>query len=249
MATVFALLFLVSFIVAIVGFVMMFVKRNQTDSKLYRNIGFCGLIGFVVFFILTGITAPDVSEDNKSSVETNTTASENDNESVEESESEVPVVSEESTEVVETTEDVTEKATEEATEETLPETEAESLAHITREKFNSELGEVEPTWYKSVRNDKTGNWRMLVVYTNKVMDGPLTIDYCDAYWEDESEVHFIVNLYLKTTTVIHKYGDVAYVTIHEYQDGEEHDAIKLAGGMVYSEFSVNLTTRDVEEIS
>ena len=51
MSTFFALLFLVSFIVAIVGFVMMFIKRKQPNSKLYRTIGIIAGLMLVIIFI------------------------------------------------------------------------------------------------------------------------------------------------------------------------------------------------------
>lgn len=239
MASIFALMFLLSIVVAIVGFILMFIKRKQENSKLYRNIGLCGILGFVVFFILTGITAPDTPETEKATVAETTTVTE----AVKGSQTEPTV--EEST--VETTPAATEETKPETSEETTEEAQPETIALITKEEFDAELGEVKPTWYSSVRNDKTGNWRMLVVYTTKQMDGPLTKDYCNAYWGEDSEVHFIVNLYLKTTTVINKFGDLASVTIHEYKDGEEHDAKELAGGMVYKEFTVNLATGEILE--
>lgn len=114
--------------------------------------------------------------------------------------------------------------------------------------FNKSLGDTSPTWCKSVINDTTGNWRELIVYSSKSIDKDLAVAYSNAYFESDQEVHIIVNLYLKTTTVINKYGNTLFVTCHEYQDKEEHDAKKLAGGMVLGEFMINLDTGETEKL-
>ena len=76
----------------------------------------------------------------------------------------------------------------------------------------------------------------------------MAVAYSNAYFESDQEVHIIVNLYLKTTTVINKYGNTLFVTCHEYRDKEEHDAKKLAGGMVLGEFMINLDTGETEKL-
>ena len=134
------------------------------------------------------------------------------------------------------------------TEETTPaKTEDSKDKTALREAFNHSLGETSPTWYESVRNDTTGNWRELVVYSGKSIDKDLAIAYANAYFESDQEVHFIVNLYLRSTTTINKYGNLLYVTCHEYQDKEEHDAKELGGGMVLDEFAVDLDTGELVE--
>lgn len=116
-----------------------------------------------------------------------------------------------------------------------------------REAFNSSLGDNKPLWYDSVRNDVTGNWRELVIYSDKAIDKDLAIEYCKAYFESDDEVHFIVNLYLKTTTQLNKYGDTLSVTCKEYKDKEEHDAKELGSGDVLDSFVVNIDTGELVE--
>ena len=54
-----------------------------------------------------------------------------------------------------------------------------------RETFNTSLGDNKPMWYESVRNDNTGNWRELVIYTDQEFDGTMAIDYAEAYRDKE----------------------------------------------------------------
>ena len=115
-----------------------------------------------------------------------------------------------------------------------------------RETFNTSLGDNKPMWYESVRNDNTGNWRELVIYTDQEFDGTMAIDYAEAYIEADEEVHFVVNLYSRTTTCVRKIGNTLYVTIKEYRDKEEHDAKELGGGMVLKDFCVDMETGEVE---
>lgn len=117
-----------------------------------------------------------------------------------------------------------------------------------RKDFNKSLGDTRPTWRKNVINDTTGNWRELIVYSSKSIDKDLAVSYSNAYFESDQEVHIIVNLYLKTTTVINKHDNILFVRCHEYQDKEEHDAKKLAGGIVLGEFMINLDTGETEKL-
>ncbi len=126
--------------------------------------------------------------------------------------------------------------------ETLTEEDDENREKKLREEFNSSLGNSNPLWHKNIIHDVTGNWRGLVINSDKSIDKDLAIDYCNAYFESDSEVHFITNLYLKTTTRLNKYGNILSVTCLEYQDGEENDAKKLGGGMVLDSFVVDLET-------
>ncbi len=120
-----------------------------------------------------------------------------------------------------------------------------SNTEVLREEFNSKLGETKPLWYESVLRDKTGNWRELVVYSNKAIDKDLACEYCKAYFNSDDEVHWVTNLNLKTVTRFNKSGNLLFVTTTEYRDGEENDANELGGGMKLDEFCVNLDTGEL----
>lgn len=112
--------------------------------------------------------------------------------------------------------------------------------------FYDLLGDNDPTRYDSVRNDATGNWRELVVYSDKSIDKDIAIAYSKAYIKSDDEVHFIVNLKLKTTTRIKKVGNVLSVSCHEYRENEELDAKELCGGMELEQFNVNIETGEIQ---
>ena len=100
----------------------------------------------------------------------------------------------------------------------------------------------------SVRNDKTGNWRLSTVATTENI-----VEYTKSYYEnnfsDDKEIHAIVNFTLNTTTKVSKVLDnILSVTVHEYVDKEEHDANELFSGMVLADYFVYLDNGDIEEI-
>lgn len=99
---------------------------------------------------------------------------------------------------------------------------------------------------REVRNDTTGNWR--VVVTSKKFDvEEMLFDYHDNFME-EGEVHFIVSFATNTTTVIRNDGGMISAEVHEYVDKEEHDAKILGSGMILAEYIVN-SDGEIEEIT
>lgn len=87
---------------------------------------------------------------------------------------------------------------------------------------------------QKVRNDKTGKWRVAVVSSGTPQD-QYAYEYYQRYMKDDPSYNnlFIVNLGLKTTTGIFNSEATGQidVTVHEYVDGEEHDAVLLNSGM------------------
>ena len=75
------------------------------------------------------------------------------------------------------------------------------------------------------------------------------LDYYNAYWGEEGEVHGVINFTESTTSCINVYGPEMYITVHEYVDGEEHDAKVLFGGQVLEEYVLNLDTGQLERLS
>ena len=128
------------------------------------------------------------------------------------------------------------------------ESKAKDERQTAKDDFNNSLGDTTPTFYKEVRNDTTGNWRLLVCYSSENMKDHI-VDYYNAYAEADNEVHFIVNLYLKTTTVINNFSGELFVDVHEYIDKEETDAKVLGGGMLLESYTVNLSSGKVTELS
>lgn len=96
----------------------------------------------------------------------------------------------------------------------------------------------------SVRNDKTGNWRMARVYTNKIFAN-YAKQYYDEYFKADNEVHYIVDLNQKTTTAMTVSDGTIFLTVHVYQDKEEHDANLLGGGAVLNTYHVDKNTGEI----
>lgn len=71
------------------------------------------------------------------------------------------------------------------------------------------------------------------------------VDYYKAYFDSDNEVHFVVNFALNTTCVIGKYNNHLDVTVHEYADGEEHDAKELGGGDILGQYWVDIETGEI----
>lgn len=110
------------------------------------------------------------------------------------------------------------------------------------------LGDLDPTFYKNVRDDVTGNWRVYVCYTNSDIL-QYAAQYYDAYFESDSEIHFIVNLYLRTTTRLSVSGTWLFVSTYEYTDGEEHSAKQLPSGMLLAKHIVYMDTGEIEDVT
>ena len=94
-------------------------------------------------------------------------------------------------------------------------------------------------FYDSVRNDVTGNWHNAICYTSIIID-EYAYPYYKTYFKDDSEIHFISNLGLKTTSMLSVSGTSLHVTTFEYIDKEEHDAKILGSGTKLNEFYINL---------
>lgn len=133
---------------------------------------------------------------------------------------------------------VTEEATTQASVEAAPDLKEEFKEKFTTGSF---------LFSSSVRNDKTGKWRIATYNgSNQIKD--YAKEYYEAYFESDDEIHFIVNLGLKTTSKITVIGDKLDVSVYEYVDGEEHDATLLASGMLLKQYQVNLSDGSIEEI-
>lgn len=103
-------------------------------------------------------------------------------------------------------------------------------------------------FYKSVHNDKTGNWRELVYHSSdEVQD--FASEYYAAYFESDDEIHSVVNLQEKTTACLSVFGDDILIDVHEYVDKEEHDATILFTGDMIAQYSVNKKTGEIEKLS
>jgi uncharacterized lipoprotein NlpE involved in copper resistance len=86
------------------------------------------------------------------------------------------------------------------------------------------------TWLtSSVKNDTTGKWRVAECLTDQ-QPSEWAKQYYDGYFESDDEVHAVVNFTLNTTNAVRVEGDQIVIDVHDYVQGEEHDANLLFTG-------------------
>ena len=114
--------------------------------------------------------------------------------------------------------------------------------------YPKEVNDISVTFYKTVRNDSTGNWRLAVIYDGSDLNSYVG-DFYKAYVKDDSEVFGIVNLGLKTSTRVSRVMDNWLdVSVMEYQDGEEHDANLLFSGDELSHYWIDMETGEIDTL-
>lgn len=99
----------------------------------------------------------------------------------------------------------------------------------------------------TVRNDKTGNWRLAKVTGSKSAE-EYAVDYYKQYFKADNEVHAVVNYTLNTTACITCVGDMLNVRIYEHIKDEEQYAENLFTGTKYAEYNVDKNTGDIEKV-
>ena len=110
------------------------------------------------------------------------------------------------------------EVTEQASETTEPKTEEKDEP--------AEIDGVDIIFSDTVRNDKTGNWRLAKVTGDKSAE-EYAADYYKQYFKADNEVHAVVNFTLNTTACITCVGDTLNVRIYEHIKDEEQYAENL----------------------
>lgn len=87
-----------------------------------------------------------------------------------------------------------------------------------------------------VTNDPTGNLRIIILEESVSIE-EYGLSYGETYI-DESQVHFIINLKDKTTTILTKEDELIYVDIREYIEKEEEDESVLGSGELLAEYII-----------
>lgn len=100
---------------------------------------------------------------------------------------------------------------------------------------------------RKVRNDATGNWRITTLSESCNIEA-YALSYYKENFEEDKEIHAIVNFSTNTTTRIADMGNFIDVTILEYVKKEEHDAKKLFGGMQLGEYWIYKDNGDIKKI-
>lgn len=82
---------------------------------------------------------------------------------------------------------------------------------------------MELQFWSEVRNDVTGKWRRAAT-SDSFVPADYAVEYYNAMFNSDDELHSIWNATLKTTTSISVSGNLLFVDTYEYVSGEEHDA-------------------------
>ena len=99
----------------------------------------------------------------------------------------------------------------------------------------------------NVSDDVTGNARRTFVTTTKSAE-EYAIAYYKEYFESDKEIHFLLNFYSNTMSIISNSGNFLDVRICEHVDGEEHSGKTIGRGQLYAEYYVNLETGEIKQL-
>lgn len=100
---------------------------------------------------------------------------------------------------------------------------------------------LEVNFSTSVRNDKTGNWRISTTSdSTPILD--CAVEYYGTLFSSDDEVHAVWNTTLGTMTRITVGGNLLFVDTFEYVKGEEHDADLLFTGESLNSEIIDLET-------
>ena len=117
-----------------------------------------------------------------------------------------------------------------------------------QEAFAEAMGDTAVSFSKTIKNDTTGNWRVTGLSSSEDIVNH-AVEYYKAYFEDDNEVHFVINFLLKTTARFNVYGDQIFVEEYEYVDNEEHNARTLPSGERLKSYIITISTGEIKDIT
>lgn len=128
------------------------------------------------------------------------------------------------------------------TETKAPEPSKQEIPHRAEAKGVSDksASDLNISYSKTFNNDVTGNWRLATFSKTGIDINEYLKSYTEKYYQDDKEVHIVINFGNNTTTVINKYGELLMVTTYEYKKGDEHDAKACPGGMSLGSAQIHL---------
>lgn len=109
------------------------------------------------------------------------------------------------------------------------------------------ISDISIYFWGEVRNDVTGNWR----YSSTADDIDIenyALSYYKEYFENDNEIHCIVNFTRKTTASLRVYGGTIFLSLYDYVEGEEHDANLMFSGTPLIDYIIYTDNGDIEKI-
>lgn len=100
-----------------------------------------------------------------------------------------------------------------------------------------------------VLDDVTNNWKLCTTSNNNLINfEKYALDYYNNIFNNDSEIHAIVNFANKTTSKLVSNGYNLYLTIYDYVKNEEHSAKTLFSGDILADYIIYLDNGDIEKI-
>lgn len=111
---------------------------------------------------------------------------------------------------------------------------------------DKDISEIRMNFVGKVRNDVTEKWRYST--TSEDIDiEKYALSYYEEYFENDNEIHGIVNFTRKTTARLNVYNNMIFLSLYEHVDGEEHDAKIMFSGTPLADYIIYMDNGDIEK--
>lgn len=111
---------------------------------------------------------------------------------------------------------------------------------------DKDVSEISMNFAGNVRNDVTENWRYSTTSEDIDIEN-YALSYYQEYFESDNEIHGIINFTRKTTARLNVSGNMIFLSLYDYVDGEEHDAKIMFSGTPLASYIIYTDNGDIEK--
>lgn len=112
---------------------------------------------------------------------------------------------------------------------------------------DKDISEISVNFAGKVKNDATENWRYSTIAENIDIE-VYTLSYYKKYFKNDNEIHGIINFSRNTTARLNVSGNMIFLSLYDYVDGEEHDANIMFSGTPLASYIIYTDNGDIEKI-
>lgn len=112
---------------------------------------------------------------------------------------------------------------------------------------DKDISKVSLNFAGKVRNDVTENWRYSTTSEDIGIED-YTLSYYEKYFENDNEIHCIINFSRNITARLNVSGNMIFLSLYDYVDGEEHDAKLMFSGTPLASYIVYTDNGDIEKV-
>ena len=112
---------------------------------------------------------------------------------------------------------------------------------------DKDVSEINMNFAGTVRNDVTENWRYSTISEDIDIEN-YVLSYYKEYFESDNEIHGIINFTRKTTARLNVFGNMIFLSLHDYVDGEEYDAKLMFSGTPLVSYIIYTDNGDIEKV-